>query len=372
MESIARWIPAWWCQDARKYGFKAVSKLICSFWGLPCTAQAWLWGRGTGRDPVRKQALLSLPFHPCLLLLLFSCSGTSDSLPPCGLQHARLPCPSPSPGACSDSCALRWGCHPTISSFSSASRTRGNNHPHKSTPCPQGGRATLEIRLQPPTYTSAVIFKLLHRIWKKDKGRSTWFRRILSVSAGGHCAVTLLVFCLSPQRVLGEEAPRRCFSELGSLGARPSRRAWGGALLFDSQFKGTSSPPSSPPPCGGSLKETVTVFRSLIFFFPKGFELTFYISSHAFVPDNCFPQNTVWRLCSFTKTQGGNHGTQWHSHGFSPPSYFTFFKISFEVTGYLPSSSAWLILLRNMITDNIRVLSRIKLWQQWWAGACDL
>ena len=172
--------------------------------------------------------------------------------------------------------------------------------------------------------------------------------RILSGSTGSHRAVTLCVFCLSPQRVLGEDTLCRHFSELGSLGARPSQRAWGGTPLSDSQFKGTSSPRSSPSPRGGSLKETVTVFGSL-FFFPKGFELTFYISSHAFVPDNCFSQNTVWRLCGFSKTQGGNHGTQWHSHGFSLPPYFTFLKISFEVTGYLPSSSAWLILLRNLI-----------------------
>ena len=33
------------------------------------------------------------------------------------LQHARLLCPSPSPGACSNSCPLRWWCHPTMSSF---------------------------------------------------------------------------------------------------------------------------------------------------------------------------------------------------------------------------------------------------------------
>ena len=32
-----------------------------------------------------------------------------------GLHHARLPCPSPSPGACSNSCPLSWRCHPTIS-----------------------------------------------------------------------------------------------------------------------------------------------------------------------------------------------------------------------------------------------------------------
>jgi len=40
----------------------------------------------------------------------------SDSLQPHGLQHARLPCPSPSPRACSNSCSSSWWCHPTISS----------------------------------------------------------------------------------------------------------------------------------------------------------------------------------------------------------------------------------------------------------------
>ena len=38
-----------------------------------------------------------------------------NSLRPRGLQHARLPCPSPSPGTCSNSCPLSWWCHPTIS-----------------------------------------------------------------------------------------------------------------------------------------------------------------------------------------------------------------------------------------------------------------
>ena len=46
----------------------------------------------------------------------FSCSVVSDSLRPHGLQHARLPCPSPTPGACSNSCPLRQWCHPIISS----------------------------------------------------------------------------------------------------------------------------------------------------------------------------------------------------------------------------------------------------------------
>ena len=50
-----------------------------------------------------------------MLLLLFSHTVMSDCLWPHGLQHARLPCPSPSPEACSNSCALRQWCHPTIS-----------------------------------------------------------------------------------------------------------------------------------------------------------------------------------------------------------------------------------------------------------------
>ena len=46
---------------------------------------------------------------------------------PHGLQHARLPSPSPSPGVCSYSCPLSWWCHPTISisitTFSSCSQS---------------------------------------------------------------------------------------------------------------------------------------------------------------------------------------------------------------------------------------------------------
>ena len=68
-----------------------------------------------------------------LLLLLWlnsrisvqlSHSVVSDTLLPHGLQHSRPPCPSSTPGACSNSCPLNWWCHPTSSSsvipFSSA------------------------------------------------------------------------------------------------------------------------------------------------------------------------------------------------------------------------------------------------------------
>ena len=46
----------------------------------------------------------------------FSHSIMFDSLRPHGLHHARLPCPSPTPRACSNSCPSSQWCHPTISS----------------------------------------------------------------------------------------------------------------------------------------------------------------------------------------------------------------------------------------------------------------
>ena len=44
----------------------------------------------------------------------FSHPITSNSLWTNGLQHARLPCPSPTPGPYSNSCPLSQWCHPTI------------------------------------------------------------------------------------------------------------------------------------------------------------------------------------------------------------------------------------------------------------------
>ena len=49
-------------------------------------------------------------------LLWFTHSVVFNSLWTHGLQHSRLPCPSPSPGVYSNSCPLSWWCHPSISS----------------------------------------------------------------------------------------------------------------------------------------------------------------------------------------------------------------------------------------------------------------
>ena len=51
-----------------------------------------------------------------LISVQFNRLVVPDSLWPHGLQYARLPCPSPSPRACSNSCPLSWWCHPTVSS----------------------------------------------------------------------------------------------------------------------------------------------------------------------------------------------------------------------------------------------------------------
>ena len=65
---------------------------------------------------------ISIHHTVCLILMQwfmsvpFSHSVVSNSLRSHGLQHTRLPCPSPAPGACSNSSPSSWWCHPTISS----------------------------------------------------------------------------------------------------------------------------------------------------------------------------------------------------------------------------------------------------------------
>ena len=63
-----------------------------------------------------------VPTFPANISFIFGCtvqfshSVVSDSLRPHGLQHARLPCPSPAPRAYLNSFPSCWWCHPTISS----------------------------------------------------------------------------------------------------------------------------------------------------------------------------------------------------------------------------------------------------------------
>ena len=63
-----------------------------------------------------QEMLLILIAWFTLIWVQFSHSVMSDSLRPHGLQHTKLPCLSPTPRACSNSCPSSWWCHPTISS----------------------------------------------------------------------------------------------------------------------------------------------------------------------------------------------------------------------------------------------------------------
>jgi len=68
---------------------------------------------------IKPASLKSLALQAGSLLLRsvqFNHSVVSFSLRPHGLQHARPPCPSPTPGVYSNSCPLSWWCHATISS----------------------------------------------------------------------------------------------------------------------------------------------------------------------------------------------------------------------------------------------------------------
>ena len=89
---------------------------------LPATMDTlWIWLKVLGAFKANNTDcnwLLKGALGPVcqVLILLFTRSFVSDSLWLHGLQHTRLPCPSPSPGVYSDSCPLSQWCHPTISS----------------------------------------------------------------------------------------------------------------------------------------------------------------------------------------------------------------------------------------------------------------
>ena len=78
----------------------------------------WLWKRiSLGKYTLKYLGIKS--YDVCNLhsssSVRFSRSVVSDSLQPHEWQHARPPCPSPTPGVYPNSCPLSWWCHPTIS-----------------------------------------------------------------------------------------------------------------------------------------------------------------------------------------------------------------------------------------------------------------
>ena len=86
--------------------------------GLPCGYKLFLkygdlsFPSSQQFQPCHPDSCSNLVYRP---FSLFSHSVMSNSLQPHGLQHTRPPCPSPTPGAYSNSCPLSRWCHPTIS-----------------------------------------------------------------------------------------------------------------------------------------------------------------------------------------------------------------------------------------------------------------
>ena len=89
------------------------------YWsGLPCPAPGDIPTPGIKpASPVAPAFQAdSLPLNQSYYSVQFSCSVVSNSMWPHESQHARPPCPSPTPKVYSNSCPSSWWCHPAISS----------------------------------------------------------------------------------------------------------------------------------------------------------------------------------------------------------------------------------------------------------------
>ena len=142
-------------------GWLGVQKSVLLFIPLKTQGPILLFTFFTASKPLLSKLIWNLPtgqfcwvfsissFH--LPSVQFSCSVMSDSLRPYGLRHARPPCPSPTPGACSNSCPLSRWCDPTISSsvvpFSSCLQSFPGSGYFLVSPLPQVAKI-LELQLQ--------------------------------------------------------------------------------------------------------------------------------------------------------------------------------------------------------------------------------
>ena len=95
---------------------RAFAKCLCGDWTL-CSCSCWPSATAGGvQGGVRCSVLQGIWWNRSFSSVQFSHSVMSNSLRPCGLQHARPPCPSSTPRACSNSCPSKWWCYSTISS----------------------------------------------------------------------------------------------------------------------------------------------------------------------------------------------------------------------------------------------------------------
>ena len=118
--------------------------------------------------------LLKTKWRQCLYLLRIVKFSSVQSLSrvwllqPHGLQHSRLPCPSPAPRACSNSCPSSWWCHPTILSsvvpFSSHLRSFPASGPFPMSQCfTSGGQSigSFSFSISPSNeYSGLISFRI--------------------------------------------------------------------------------------------------------------------------------------------------------------------------------------------------------------------
>ena len=110
------------CTHCHFWTSLATSELPSSLVSTPTIVSlAWEWMPQNPSVLYKQQKVNGLNDVAALLAFIssvqFSHSVVSNSLQPHGLQHTRLPCPSPTPGAYWNSCPLSQWCNPTISSY---------------------------------------------------------------------------------------------------------------------------------------------------------------------------------------------------------------------------------------------------------------
>ena len=176
----------------------------------------------------------------------------SDSLWPRGLQHARPPCPSPTPGVCSNSCPLSRQCHPSISSsvipfssclqsflasgpfpmsqlFASGDQSIGASASASVPPIniqdwvPSGSYIMVRNRMEKAmaTHSSALAWKIP---WTEEPG---WLQSMGSLRVGHGWATSLSLFTFMHWRSKWQPTPVFLPGESQGRGSLVGCRLWG-------------------------------------------------------------------------------------------------------------------------------------------------
>ena len=99
--------------------YVSTSVSISCVWIYPSIYIPKMKSKGQGsscREPIACSLVSGKDSHCLCCFCCCSVAKSCATLSPHGLQHTKLPCPSLSPGVCSNSCPLSQWCHPTISS----------------------------------------------------------------------------------------------------------------------------------------------------------------------------------------------------------------------------------------------------------------